>query len=138
MRIVMDTNVFVAALRSDGGASRALLRQILQGHCTPVFGNALWMEYQDLLGRSVWTELTTPDERLEILAAIVAAGEWVPVHYGWRPSLPDEGDNHLIELAIAAGADAIVTHNVRDLARGELAWPHLRVLTPAQCLEDLK
>jgi predicted nucleic acid-binding protein len=80
MRIVMDTNVFVAALRSDGGASRALLRHILQGRCTPVFGNALWMEYEDLLGRSVWTTLTTPDERLEILAAIIAAGEWGPVH----------------------------------------------------------
>jgi putative PIN family toxin of toxin-antitoxin system len=138
MRIVMDTNVFVAALRSDGGASRALLRQILRGRCTPVFGNALWMEYEDLLGRNVWTQLTTPSERLEILAAVIAAGEWVSVHYGWRPNLPDEGDNHLIELAIAAGADAIVTHNVRDLIRGELVWQHLRVLTPAQCLEDLK
>jgi len=48
---------------------------------------------------------------------------------------PDEADNHLIELAVAAQADAIVTRNLRDVARGELKFPMLRVLTPEQCLE---
>jgi predicted nucleic acid-binding protein len=49
--------------------------------------------------------------------------------------LPDEADNHLIELAVAAQADAIVTRNLRDVARGELKFPMLRILTPEQCLE---
>lgn len=57
------------------------------------------------------------------------------VYYGWRPNLPDEGDNHLIELAIAGGAEAIVTHNVHDLRRGELSWPGLRIQTPHEFLE---
>ena len=48
---------------------------------------------------------------------------------------PDEADNHLIELAVAAGAQAIVTHNIRDVGRGELRWQTLEVLTPAQFLE---
>jgi len=135
--IVLDTNVFVSALRSDGGASREVLRRILQGQHVPLFGNALWLEYEDLLARPVWTELTTAQERLQILAALAKAGRWVPVYYRWRPNLPDEGDNHLIELAIAGAAQAIVTHNVRDIARGELAWKDLQVLTPAQCLEKL-
>ena len=51
-------------------------------------------------------------------------------------NLPDEGDNHLIELALAGGAAAIVTHNLRDLRGGELRLGNLRVLTPAQCLEE--
>ena len=58
------------------------------------------------------------------------------VYYGWRPNLPDEGDNHLIELALAGGAQAIVTHNLRDLRGGELQLGTLRVMTPAQCLEE--
>lgn len=134
--IVLDTNVFVSALRSGGGASRQVLRRILQGHATPLFGNALWQEYQDLLGRDVWTPVTTPEERLQVLAALAQAGRWVHVYYGWRPNLRDEGDNHLIELAVAGNAEAVVTHNVRDLTRGELAWPRLRIVTPAQFLEE--
>lgn len=134
--IILDTNVLVSALRSGGGASREVLRRILQGKATPLFGNALWQEYEDLLGRDVWTPATTPAERRQVLAALAQAGRWVNVYYGWRPNLPDEGDNHLIELAIAGNAEAIVTHNVRDLRRGELAWPQLRILTPAQYLED--
>lgn len=136
-QLVLDTNVFVAALRSGGGASRLLLRQALTGQHVPVFGNALWLEYEDVLGReALWAASATSDaERRTVLAALARAGRWVSVSFGWRPNLPDEADNHLIELAVAAGAEAIVTHNLRDVARGELVWPSLRVLSPAQCLE---
>ena len=136
--VVIDTNVFVAGLRSGGGASRAVLRRALGGSLQPLFGNALWMEYQDLLSRPVWGDATTSDERQGVLAALARQGRWVTVYYGWRPNLPDEGDNHLIELALAGGAQAIVTHNLRDLRGGELRLGKLRVLTPAQCLEDWK
>ena len=134
--LVIDTNVFVAGLRSEGGASRAGLRRVLAGQFEPLFGNALWFEYQDLLGRPVWGDATTPDERLAVLAALAKQGRWVTVYYGWRPNLPDEADNHLIELALAGGAAAIVTHNLRDVRRGELRLGNLRVLTPAQCMEE--
>jgi len=133
--IVLDTNVFVSALRSEGGASREVLRRIFQGRHVPLFGNALWLEYEDLLGRPLWPDTTTAAERRQILAALAKAGKWVSVYYGWRPNLPDEADNHLIELAIAGGAQAIVTHNVKDLGRGELNWERLRVLPPARFLE---
>jgi putative PIN family toxin of toxin-antitoxin system len=133
--IVLDTNVFVAALRSDGGASREVVRRVLQGRHTPVFGNALWLEYEDVLGRPLWSDVTTADERLRILAALARVGRWITMYYGWRPNLPDEGDNHLIELAVASGAQAIVTHNIRDVGRGELRWDALAILRPAQFLE---
>lgn len=135
--VVIDTNVFFAGLRSGGGASRAVLRRALAGGLLPLFGNALWMEYQDVLGRPEWGDSTTADERHNLLAALARRGRWVTVYYGWRPNLPDEGDNHLIELALAGGAQAIITHNLRDLRSGELALGSLRVMTPAQCLEDL-
>ncbi len=134
--IVIDTKVFVAGLRSETGASREVLRLSLKGRFQPLFGNALWLEYQDLLGRPVWGDATTPDERIQVLAALARQGRWITVYYGWRPNLPDEADNHLIELALAGNAGAVVTHNVRDVRRGELLFDKLRILTPAECLEE--
>ncbi len=136
--VVIDTNLFVASLHSGGGTSRAVLRLALGGRLKPLFGNALWLEYQDLLGRPVWGDATTAEERHNLLAALARQGRWVSVYYGWRPNLPDEGDNHLIELALAGGAQAIITHNLKDLRGGELRFENLRVLTPAQYLEELK
>ena len=89
------------------------------------------------MGRPVWGDATTADERRLVLAALASRARWVTVYYGWRPNLPDEGDNHLIELALAGGANAIVTHNLRDLRGGQLRLGSLRVLTPAQCLKEL-
>jgi putative PIN family toxin of toxin-antitoxin system len=135
--VVIDTNVFVAGLRSGGGASRQVLRRALEGAYRPLFSNALWLEYEDLLARPVWTDETTAEDRLQVLAALAAAGRWVKIYYGWRPNLRDEGDNYLIELAIAGAARAVVTHNVRDLRLSELRWKNLLVLTPSECLEKL-
>jgi predicted nucleic acid-binding protein len=135
--IVIDTNVFVAALRSGGGASREVLRRTLHGLYQPLFSNALWLEYEDLLARAVWTPETTAEERKSVMAALAASGRWVKIYYGWRPNLPDEADNHLVELAVAGGAEAIVTHNIRDLRRGELRWQGLSIVTPSECLEIL-
>ena len=138
--IVIDTNVFISALRKKDecdSASRALIRAALTGRYTPLFGNALWLEYEELLGRPVWTDSTTHAERLEILNALAASGRWISIYYGWRPNLPDEDDNHLIELAVAGNAQAIVTYNIKDFERGQLLWPQLRILTPGDCLKEI-
>jgi predicted nucleic acid-binding protein len=54
----------------------------------------------------------------------------------WRPNLPDEADNHVVELAVAGGAEAIVTHNKRDFARAELHFPGLRVASPGELIAE--
>ena len=43
----------------------------------------------------------------------------LPIHYRWRPFLKDPGDDHLLELAVAAGAETIVTYNQKDFTGAE-------------------
>jgi predicted nucleic acid-binding protein len=138
MDIVMGTNVFVSGLRSGGGASREVIGQALLGRHRPLFANALLLEFEDVLGRDIWTTQTTAEERRQVLAALARSGRRVTLHYGWRPSLPDEKDNHLVELAVAGSAAVIVTHNVSDLSRCELVFKQVRIMTPAQILEHIK
>ena len=134
---MIDTNVLVAALLRGGRAARAVLRGCLSGSYQPVLGPALFAEYEDVLGRRerFAHSVLSDGERSEVFDGFLHRCKWVEVYYAWRPNLPDEADNHLIELGVAARADAIVTRNLRDLIRGELKFPALAVLTPEQCLE---
>jgi len=95
------------------------------------------MEYENVMGRSeLFTRSPlTQGERQEVFKGFLAVCRWSEVYFAWRPNLPDEADNHLIELAVAGRAAAVVTRNIRDLARGELRFPRIRILTPEQCLE---
>ncbi len=135
--VVLDTNIMVAGLLRGGGSARAVLRACLSGQYQPVLGPALMAEYEDVLGR---TELFTDSvlsakERDEVFDGFMNRCRWVEVFFAWRPNLPDEADNHLIELGVAARADAIITRNLRNISHGELKFPSLRVLTPEHCLE---
>jgi len=100
---------------------------------------ALFSEYEDLFLRSALMAKSplNDKERRTLLDAFLSVCEWVKVYYLWRPNLPDEADNHLIELALAGGASTIVTNNLRDVSRGELTFPFLTILTPNQFLKTL-
>jgi len=101
-------------------------------------GASLFAEYEDLLSRTDLFE-TSPldaDEREAVLNAFLSVCRWTRVYFLWRPNLPDEADNHLIELAVAGGARAIVTKNVRHLQRSELLFPSIRILRPVDLIEE--
>ena len=101
-------------------------------------GNALYLAYEAVLARDNLTTAASisSDDRAELLDAALSACEWVSVSFLWRPSLPDESDNHLIELAIPGNADSIITHNTRDIATGELVFEGINTVTPANWLKE--
>ena len=65
----------------------------------------------------------TRTEQGQLLDAVLARTELVEIYYRWRPNLRDEGDNHVMELAVAAGDAPLVTFNHRDFANGQLRFP---------------
>lgn len=133
--VVVDTNVFVAACLGRG-ASAVVVQACLQGGLQPLMGAALLAEYEDVLSRKTLFARCRLDaaERDELLDIFMANCRWTRIYYGWRPNLRDEGDNHLVELAVAGGANHIVSHNLRDLKSAELKFPGLGAVTPAQLL----
>lgn len=135
MLIVVDTNVFVGACLGKGPSNR-VVEACLQGRFVPLMGAALLAEYEDVLDRAALFEdcRLSGAERGELLDVFLATCRWTRIYYGWRPNLRDEGDNHLVELAVAGGAGFIVTHNIRHLKSMELKFEGLAIATPAQLL----
>lgn len=138
MDIVLDTNVFVAALLGANGASREVFRRCLRGDYTPCISLALFAKYRDVLARDdLFANCALDaDERSELFNALMAVSRYTEIYYLWRPNLVDEGDNQVLELAVAAGAKAIVTHNRADFERSELHFPAIRILAPAELLKE--
>jgi len=138
MKIVVDTNVMLGACLGTGAAAH-VIRACLGGQCQPLMGNALFNEFEDVFGRSdlfVDCRLSA-GERDELLDVFFSRCLWTRVYYAWRPNVPDEADNHLVELAVAGGADFIVTRNLRDLQRMELRFPHIRIVSPEAFLQEI-
>lgn len=138
-RVVLDTNVFVGACLGQGAAHQ-VIAACLRGESVALMGAALLAEYEDVLGRAELFQKCrlNAEERNELLDIFLAGCEWTRVYYAWRPNLPDEADNHLVELAVAGSARFIVTRNLRDVTRMELCFPDLRVLSPEDFLKEVK
>ena len=118
MRLVLDTDVLVAALRSDRGASRQLLLSALDREIGVLASVPLMLEYEAVLTRPEHLDASRltvghVNEVLDALTKVI-----IPVHmnFGWRPRLKDPGDEMVLETAVNGEADRLVTFNLRHLA----------------------
>src|SRR6516164_6280246 len=130
MRIVLDTSVVVAGLRTQLGAGNAVLRHVARRRL--LASPPLFLEYEEVLKR--------PEHRLahglsleaidEFLAELAALVEPVEVHFQWRPQTPDPNDEMVLETAINGRANAVVTYNVADFVVAAKRFK-ISVLSPA-------
>lgn len=116
MRLVLDTNIIVAALRSPSGGSAALLRRIRAGEIRMLLSVPLFLEYEAVVLRPQHLQAAGISEAdvVNVLDVLALFAEPVAIHYLWRPRLRDPADEMLLELAVNGRADAIVTFNKAD------------------------
>jgi putative PIN family toxin of toxin-antitoxin system len=116
MKVVLDTDVIVAAVRSRLGASRAWVRAILTGEVTLLLSVPLALQYEAVLTRPehlAGAGATVADIDT-LLDALIAICEPVAISYLWRPTLRDPDDEMVLEAAMNGGADRLLTFNERD------------------------
>jgi len=134
-RIVIDTNVLVAALRSKRGASYRLLNLINSEKFSIHISVPLVLEYEDAAKKLLEDIPLTEQDVDDILDYLCAVAQRHKIFYLWRPFLKDAKDDMVLELAVTADCDFIVTYNERDFQGAERFG--LRVVTPKEFLEEI-
>ncbi len=139
MRLVLDTDVLVAAFRSERGASRELLIATLDERFVLLASTALWLEYEAVLTRPehlTAMRLSAAEVR-DVLAALAVVAEPVTIHFLWRPVLADAEDEHVLDLAMNGGADILVTFNQDDFLEASKTF-QVEIVTLAAALRQLR
>lgn len=135
LRIVIDTNVIIAALRSRRGASFKLLSLIDAGLFRVNLSVPLFLEYEAVAKREQH-RFTLNDQDIEdILNYIAAVSDKRDIFFLWRPYLKDPKDDLVLEVAVESASQFIITHNLRDFAGIEKF--NLQAITPQQLLKQL-
>jgi len=132
--VVIDTNVLVAAMRSRRGASARLVSLIGTDRFDIALSVPLFLEYEAALSRLLGLSLETKDVEA-VLDYVLSVGERRAVFYLWRPVLRDPQDEMVLELAVAAQCDSIITYNKADFRGAERFG--VRVIDPREFLVEL-
>ena len=111
-KVIIDTNVIVAGLRSRDCASFKLLSMIDSELFSVGITVPLLFEYEDVIKREhLGIDHASADDVLDYICAIASNHQ---VHFMWRPYLRDPKDDLVLEAAVAAEATHIVTFNTKD------------------------
>ncbi len=136
MFAILDTSVLVAGLRSNRGASFQIIRAVRTGNLKIAISVGLVLEYESVLLRPGLVPGFATLEIHRILDAFCLMAEHHKVFFAWRPFLTDPNDDLVLELAVAASAPYIITHNISDFAGSDTLG--VRAITPASALKILK
>jgi len=136
---VLDTDVLVAAVRSDRGASRALLTSALERRYPILASVPLMLQYESVLTRAehlAAARISAADVEI-LLDAIALVAEPIRISYLWRPVLADPGDDLVLETAVNGRADVVATFNRRHFEPAAAPFG-LEILAPADAVRRLE
>jgi predicted nucleic acid-binding protein len=136
VRVVLDSNVLFAALRSRNGASFQLLRLLRASRFEVALSVPLAFQYESVLVRHAKELGLSKQEAVGLVDYFCQVAHKQEIHFLWRPTLSDPGDEFVLELAVAAGCKVIVTHNTKDFRGAERFG--ITIVTPGEFLVSLE
>ncbi len=113
-QIILDTNILFAALYSNKGASFDLVSMIDSGKFNLHLSVPLVLEYEDVLLRNAKEFELSKRDIHKFLDYLCLKATLHEVYYLWRPTLKDPKDEMILEVAVKAQCDYIVTYNKAD------------------------
>ena len=136
---MLDTDVMVAAFRSQMGASRQILLAAVARRFELLLSVPLVLEYEAVLNRPEHLAASglTSVEVEHVLDDLAAVAKPVKLAFRWRPRLRDPNDDMVLETAVNGNADAIVTFNQRDFEEAKRSFG-CAVLLPAVALQQIR
>ena len=139
MRVLLDPDVVVAAMRSPRGASAELLRRIDQGSATLLLTVALAFEYQSrcMLAKHRLAAGLSEEETAAFVDWLIAIAEPVETHYRWRPQLHDPGNELILEAAVSGRATHLITLNEKGLRKAEQNFG-IPLIRPNEALRSMQ
>jgi putative PIN family toxin of toxin-antitoxin system len=115
MRVVLDTNILVAASRSNKGPSYRILELIPDKRFQICLSMPLYLEYLDVLTRPEHQLVGLSEQQIVgAVRYLTSEAHLQEIYFHWRPFLPDSNDDMILELAVAAQAARIITFNIKD------------------------
>lgn len=129
MRIVLDTNVLVAALLNPRGNPASILNAILEEDVVVLVDDRIPDEYRDVLKRAKFA--FPRDSVSALLDFLEHHGEYIAAGPAPGP-ITDPDDVPFYEVAVAGKADYLVTGNVKHFP-GEA-----RIVLPAEFVEAIR
>ena len=133
-QIIIDTNVLISGLRSRQGSSYQMLSRLKDDRWQLNISVPLILEYETLLIREAATLQINTSTIDRILDNICSISNHHEIFYLWRPTARGPNDDFLIDLALKAKADFIITYNRRDLEPARSRFG-LKIVTPKTFLE---
>ena len=134
-QVVLDTNVIVSGLRSTRGSAFRILKLVGSGHFDIHLSVPLVLEYREVLSRelpNLHITVTDIEELIEVHCSVATRHR---IFFLWRPYLPDPKDDMVLELAVKAGCDSVVTYNTRDFVG--IQQFGIKTIVPSEFLQSI-
>jgi putative PIN family toxin of toxin-antitoxin system len=132
IQVVIDTNVVVAAIKSNRGAAYKIINSLPSPKWQNNVSTALLCEYEEQANLHGPAAGLTPVETYRLLNSLSGFSKFIDIYFRWPDYVRDQDDRIMLDIAVAVRADYIITFNIRNFVRAQEVG--IKLITPGEFL----